>query len=140
MTRNEKQRRRRNEEGDTTQKRPTRPRRISFYQAKTRTKPLAILPCTDGRGREAFKVLQRPMAIKVSVVNTSQKERRAADKQRRRNEEKKKEAEKREQRRPKLSESRNLVLLRGKCSKNTESLIFPSEHEQTKKTRKNIEK
>ena len=65
---------------------------------------------------------------KMSVVNASQKDRRAAEKQRRRNEEKKKEAEKREERRSKRSKSRILTLLVGKRSKNTESLIFPSQY------------
>ena len=72
------------------------------------------------------------MATNVSVANASQTERRAAEKQKGRNEEKKKEAEKREQRRPKRSESRILILLRRKCSKNAESLVFHSEYKQNK--------
>ena len=69
-------------------------------------------------------MLQRPIAIKVSVVNDSQKDRRAAEKQRRRNEEKKKEAGKREETSSKRSKSIILMLLKGKCSKSTETLIF----------------
>ena len=72
---------------------------------------MVILSYLDGRGREAFKVLQRPMAIKVVDANALQKERKASMQQRRRNEEKKKEAEQREQRNPKRSESIIFILL-----------------------------
>ena len=73
-------------------------------------------------------MLQRPMAIKVSDANALQKYRKAPMQQKRRNEEKKKEAEKREETRSKRSKSRNLTLLKGKLSKITESLIFPSQY------------
>ena len=75
--------------GKHNRKKKARPQRRTQTKANTHTKPLVILSCPDGRGREAFKVLQRPMAINVSAVNASQKERRAAEKQRRRNEKKK---------------------------------------------------
>ena len=60
------------------------------------------------------------------MVGWPEKKRRA-EKQRR-NEAKKKEAEKREETRSKPSKSRILILLMGKLSKITKSLIFPSQY------------
>ena len=69
-------------------------------------------------------MLQRPMAIKVSDANASQKERKAPEKRRRRNEEKKKEAEQREQSNPKRSEAR-ILILRGKVQQHHRIVNIP---------------
>ena len=53
----------------------------NLKERKATTRPSVILPYPDGRAGEAFKVLQRSVAMTVSDAEASPKERRAAETQ-----------------------------------------------------------